>query len=216
MPSWTRTPVVPGDRLMVEIPYTTRSTLRPLIGLLRHAKVLDHHRAIILNDDGTRYTVHGRPLPPVALPEVSIFTNPTTGGLWAHTYHLPPREHSPYPILERYAAVAEPDDHGGIARMRSCWCGGGCVCPTCGEPTIKIPTPSGLEWITRSRSGERHTERWCVASSCAATAAQETEHGPDCCALPMRLAPVGWVCNRESAHRRPYQWPDPTESSSPS
>ena len=207
MPAWTRKPVVPGDRPTVEIQHSHRSALRPLIGLLRSVEVLHETRAVILNEDGTRYTVHGRRLPPVALVEVSVFTDPATGGLWAEVYKLSPREHSPYPRPPRYTTVAERDDHGGIARMRSCWCGNRCVCPTCGEQTIKIPTKSGVEWSTRSVSAGRHTERWCTSSSCADAPQSSLSDRPDCCAMPMMLAPVAWVCRRESVHQHPYRWP---------
>ena len=145
-----------------------------------------------------------QPVPaPVALVEVSIFTDPRTGGLWAEAYELPPREHSPHPLPPRCVTVAEPDGHGGIARLRACWCGRGCVCPTCGEQTVQIPTASGVEWATRSCSAGRHAERWCSPSPSTTT----TWDGPECCAFPMRLAPVAWMCNRESAHQRPTAGP---------
>lgn len=208
MPLWTRTTVVPGDRVTVEIKHSTRSALRPLIGFLRMVKVLDHARAVILNEDGTRYTVHGRRLPPVPLVQVSIFTNPATGSLWAQVYELPPREHSPYPIPPRYAAIAQPDGHGGIAQLSTCWCGDGCVCSTCGASTVEVPTPRGLAWSIRSCCRGRHTPSACIPSSRSTPAVPATENGPGCCALPMRLAPIAWVCNREAAHQRPYLWPD--------
>jgi hypothetical protein len=108
--------------VVVEIPYSDRPALRPLGGVLRPVAVLDGDRAVILNEDGTRYAVNGRTVPPVALIEVSIVTDRATGDRWALAYDLPPREHGPYPIDPRYAPVAEPDRDGGIARMRSCWC----------------------------------------------------------------------------------------------
>lgn len=206
MPQWTCIPVLPGDRVTIEVQHSNRPALQPLIGVLRTVEVLDHSRAVILNEDSTRYRVNGRRLPPVALVEVSIFTDPT-GGLWAQTYELPPRQHSPYPAAAALRVVAEPDDRGGIARMRSCWCGAGCLCPTCGEQTIMIPTNSGLDWSGHSLTGRTHSQRWCAPSSCAGAAAARLPDGPDCCAMPMMLAPVAWVCRRESVHQRPYQWP---------
>lgn len=211
MPSWTRKTVVPGDQLTVEIQHSNRSALRPLIGLLRTVEILDDARAVILNEDGTRYAVHGRRLPPLAPVEVAIFTDPTTGALWAHVYDLPPREHSPYPLPPRYAAVAQPDGQGGIARLSSCWCGNGCVCPTCGEQTVEIPN-RGLEWSTCAPSYGRHSLVRCAPTSCTTTTPAASWDGPECCALPMRLAPIAWVCNRESGHQRPYQWPKHTTS----
>ena len=208
MPSWTRTTVVPGDRVTVEIQHSTRPAVRPLIGLLRTVQVLDTTQAVILNEDGTRYTVHGRRLPPVNLAQVSIFTNPATGTLWAQAYHLPPREHSPYPIPPRYAAIAKPDGHGGIAQLATCWCGDGCICSTCGAPTVEVPTSRRLEWSIRQCCAGRHTQRECIPSTRSTPATPVTETGPDCCALPMRLAPTAWMCRRESGHQRPYLWPD--------
>lgn len=64
--------ISPGQRVVVEPPWSDRSALRPLVGVLRPAEVLDDGRAVILNDDGTRYAVKGRTVPPVGLSEVSI------------------------------------------------------------------------------------------------------------------------------------------------
>jgi hypothetical protein len=86
MPSWIRKTIAPGDRVIVEIQHSNRSAVRPLIGLLRTVEVIDGGRAVIFNEDGTRYAVDGRTLPPVALGEVSIFADPATGGLWALVY----------------------------------------------------------------------------------------------------------------------------------
>lgn len=139
---------------------------------------------------------NGRRLPPVALVDVSIFTDPTAGRLWAQVSAATSGT-QPAPATRRCTAVAEPDGHGGTARMRSCWCGGGCVCPTCGEQIVRIPTTSGLEWITRSTLGGRHTQRWCAPSSCTTGTVPGMEDRPACCALPMGLAPLAWVCHRE-------------------
>lgn len=209
MPLWTRKTITPGDRVTVEIQHSDRRALRPLIGLLRTVEVIDGARAIIFNEDGTRYAVNGKTLPPVALVEVSIFPDPATGGLWAHVYDLPPREHGPYRMDPRYAPVAQSDSKGGIARMPSCWCGKGCVCSTCGEHTIEIPTTSRLYWSTQSLTGNKHSHK-CAPSSCTSTGPPDPSDLPYCCAMPMMLAPVAWVCRRESGHQRPYQWPNQT------
>ncbi|WP_309117059.1 hypothetical protein [Saccharothrix sp.] len=103
-----------------------------------------------------------------------------------------------------YAAVAEPDGQGGIARMSSCRCGRDCACPGCGRRTILAARD--LEWADLLPDGQAHTGQWCRQPSCTATGPVDC---PDCCALPMRLAPVVWVCRRDSAHRRPFRWPDP-------
>lgn len=208
MPQWNRTTISRGQRVMIEIPYSDRPALRPLVDVLRPVEVLDRDRAVILNEDGTRYAVNGRAVPPVALIEVSIFIDRATGGLWALVYDLPPRERRPYPIDPRYSPVAEPDRDGGIARMLSCWCRMGCVCPTRDEPTVMIPRMHGLEWSTRSLTGQPHSPRCCAPSYCMSTEPADQATLPECCAMPMMLAPIAWVCRRESAHQRPYRWPN--------
>lgn len=209
MPSWIRIPITPGDRVTVEIQHSTRPVLQPLIGRLRTVEVLDRHRAAILNDDGTRYQFRGRTVPPVELVEASIFTDPATGGLWAQAYDLPPRDRSPYPLHPGFVSNAEPDGHGGIAAMRACRCGEDCVCGTCGEPLVCLPAHDGLDWWTRSLS--KHSNRspaWCRPSPCPSSEPPRPSDTPDCCAMPMRLAPIAWVCRREIAHQRPYAWPE--------
>lgn len=206
---WTRKNVSPGDRVTVEIPYSNHAALRPLIGALRTVQVIDRGRAVIFNEDGTRYAFHGRTVPPVALLELEIFTDEATGCLWAQVYDLPPRQRGPYPLPARYEPVAQPDRLGGIARIPSCWCGNGCVCPTCGEPTFMIPSNHGLEWSTQSLSGDTHSFRCRGPASCPSPEPSDPCEGPDCCAMPMMLAPAAWVCRRESVHQRPYQWPEP-------
>jgi hypothetical protein len=207
MPEWTRTTITPGDRVTVEIQHSNRPVLQPLIGLLRTVEVTTDHRAIIYEEDGSRYRFNERTVPPVRLGEASIITNPATGELWAHVYHLPPRDSSPYPLDPRSAPIAEPDAHGGIARMLSCWCGRGCVCSVCGEATMSVALPSRLYWVDHLVNGKPHGGLRCSTPSCPSTAAPNPTDGPECCAKPMRLAPVAWVCRRESAHQRPYRWP---------
>jgi len=206
MPAYTRTTITLGDRVTVEIQYSYRPVLRPLIGRLRTVEVTADRRAIIYEDDGSRCRFNGHPIPAVALVEVSIFTEPATGRLWAETYHLPPRDPSPYPLPSCYAAVAVPDGQGGIARMPSCRCGLGCGCPGCGRQTISVAR--GLEWAYLPPDGEACTCPWCRPPSCPSAGPVDC---PDCCAMPMMLAPVGWVCRRESAHRRPFRWPEPAD-----
>lgn len=146
------------------------------------------------------------------LAEVSIFTDKETGILWAHTYDLPPRDSSPYPLPDSYAAVAEPDAQGGIARMSSCRCGNGCVCPACGQRTISVAR--GLEWAeSLLLNGDTHTDSHWGWTSCPA---KDSVECPDCCAMPMMLSPVGWVCRRESVHRRSYRWPRSAAHTAPS
>lgn len=202
MPAYTRRTIKPGDLVTVKIPHSHRRVLQPLIGKLRTVKVTADLRAIIYEDDGSRYRVDGRTIAPVALVDAAIFIHPLTGQLWAETYDLPPRDTSPYPLPECYAAVAEPDGHGGIIHMLSCRCGRGCACPSCGQPTISVAR--GLDWADLLPNGKPHIGPDCRRPSCPST-------GPidhvDCCAMPMRLAPVGWVCRVDSAHRRPFRWP---------
>lgn len=204
MPAWTRTTITPGDRVTVEIPYSDRPVLRPLIGKLRRVEITADRRAIIHEDDGRRYQFFGRIIPAVALVEAAIFTDPATGGLWARTYDLPPRDPSPHPLPPSYAAVAEPDGQGGIARMSSCRCGRGCGCPHCGRQTISVARR--LDWADLLLTSEVHTGLWCRQPSCPPG---EPFDLPDCCAMPMMLAPVGWVCRRDSAHRRSFRWSEP-------
>lgn len=207
MPAWTRMTITAGDRVTVEIPYSDRAVLRPLIGKLRCVEVTADRRALIYDGDANRYRFDGRTVPPVALVEASIFTDSATGQLWANTYKVPPRDPSPYPLPPECAAVAEADGQGGIARMPSCRCGRGCACPGCGEQTISVAR--GLDWADMLTSGEAHnTDLWCRRSSCQPT---EPFDLPYCCAWPMMLAPVGWVCRRDCAHRRPYRWPNPAD-----
>jgi hypothetical protein len=208
MPSWIRKNVNPGDRVTVEVQYSDRGVLRPLVGVLRTVEVIDRRRAVIFNEDGSRYAVHGRTVPPVALVDVSIFPDRVTGGLWAQVYDLPPRMRGPYPLPARDALVAEPDGRGGVARLASCWCGAGCGCPTCGEQMVMIPARGGLEWSVQSVGGGRRSYRCHDSSPCPLPEPSDPWGGPDCCAMPMMLAPVAWVCRRESVHRRPYQWPE--------
>lgn len=211
MPAWTRTTITPGDRVTVEIGYSDRPVLRPLIGKLRTVEVTADRRALIYDEDGARYRFDGRTVPAVALTEASIFTTPATGQLWADTYQLPPRDPSPYPLPPQYAAVAEPDGNGGIARMPSCRCGRGCACPACGRQTITVAR--GLDWTDTLTSGEPHpADSLHRRPSCPSPGPFDL---PSCCAWPMRLAPVGWVCRRDSAHRRPYRWPEPASRPAP-
>lgn len=198
----TRTTITPGDRVTVLIQHSGRPMLRPLIGRLRTVEVTADRRVILYDDDGRRSRFDGRTIPPVALVEASVFTDPATGELWAETYQLSPRDPSPYPLPPSYAAVAEPDGHGGITRMPTCRCGHGCACPTCGLRTTLVG--HGLEWMDLVPDGRAHSGQSCGSLSCPAA---EPVDCPDCCALPMRLAPVGWVCRRDTAHRRPYRWP---------
>lgn len=209
MRAWTRTPVAPGDRVTVVVQYSNRPVLRPLSGLLRTVAVTADRRALILDEDGSRYRVNGRVVPPVQLCEVSIFTDNVTGELWAEVYHLPPRDTGPYPLPARYLQVAQPDGRGGISWKLRCWCDRGCVCDTCGDRLIDVSTSSGLDWSTQSLSDDgTHSWRRCGhPSSCPVPEPPDTVDTPDCCAMPMRLAPTAWVCHRESAHRRPYLWP---------
>jgi hypothetical protein len=73
MDTQTGRPRRPADRRdPVQQPVCLAAAHRHLRGI----EVLDYTRAVILDDDGTRYTVDGRRLPPVALTEVSIFTGP--------------------------------------------------------------------------------------------------------------------------------------------
>lgn len=205
MPPSTRTTIAPGDRVTVELQYSQRPMLRALSGKLRTVEVTADQRAIIFDDDGTRSRFDGRTIPAVALVEASIFIDVTTGQLWAKTYNLPPRDTSPYPLPSSYVAGAEPDGQGGIARMPSCRCGRGCGCPTCGLQTILVARR--LDWADLLPSGRAHSGLLCRQPSCPAITPVDC---PDCCAMPMMLAPVGWVCRRESAHRRPFRWPEPT------
>lgn len=207
MPAWTRTTITPGDRVTVEIQHSDRLMLRPLIGKLRTVAVTDSRRAIIYEENGSRYQFHGRTIPPVDLAEASIFINNATGEMWAHVYHLPPRDPSPFPLPTRYEQVAEPDTRGGIARMLDCWCGRGCVCDTCGEPLVNMPCRRGLEWCSVPvRDSGTHDHQWWHRSSCPPGKHTGPLVLPDCCAIPMMLAPLAWICRRESAHRRPYLW----------
>ncbi|WNV83116.1 hypothetical protein [Umezawaea sp. Da 62-37] len=206
MPAYIRRTVNPGDRVTVAIQYSDRPVLRPLIGALRTVEITADRRAIIYEDDGSRYRFNGRVAPAVALVEASIFTEPATGRLWAETYHLPTRDPSPYPLPASYAAVAEPDGNGGIARMLSCRCGHGCACPGCGQSTISLAR--GLEWWYQPIDTGAQTFPWCRPPSCPAA---EPSTLPDCCAMPMMLAPPGWVCHRETAHRRDFRWPAPAD-----
>jgi hypothetical protein len=204
MPAWTRTTTSPGDRVVVEIGYSDRTVLRPLIGKLRTVEVIDDQRALIHDEHGRRYRFDGRIVPPVHLAEASIFTDPQTGQLWAQTYDLPTRDPSPYPLPDGYAAVAEPDGQGGIAQMPSCRCGNSCRCPACGARTLTVA--HGLDWADVVPGGTWHSGRMgCQPPACPSASDFAL---PDCCALPMRLAPVGWVCRRDSAHRRTYRWPE--------
>lgn len=199
----TRTTVRPGDRVTVAIQYSDRPVLRPLIGKLRTVEVTADRRAIIYDEDGRRYQFDGRTIPAVALVEVSIFTDSETGQLWTDSYHLPPRDPSPYPLPARYTSVAEPDGQGGIARIPSCHCGRGCGCPTCGRQTIRVARH--LDWSDLLlTSGAAHTGQGCRRPSCWPTGPIDC---PDCCAMPMMLAPIGWVCRRDSTHRRVFRWP---------
>jgi hypothetical protein len=70
-----------------------------------------------------------------------------------------------------------------------------------------IPSMGGLEWSTRSLTGQPHPEICCAQSYCTSLEPADPATVPDCCAMPMMLAPIAWVCRRESAHRRPYRWP---------
>ncbi|HEV7625702.1 MAG TPA: hypothetical protein VGO89_04335, partial [Streptomyces sp.] len=155
---------------------------------------------IILDEDGSRHQVNGWTLPAVTLTEASIFGDPTK--LWADVYEVPPRETTPWPLPPGFAAVAERDQRDGIARFPSCRCGAGCGCPGCGRQIINVAR--GLDWGQQLSTGEPHG----LALGCRGPNCVRAEPGecPECCAMPMMLAPVGWVCRRDSEHRRPYQW----------
>jgi hypothetical protein len=73
-----RTTITPGDRVTVEIQYSDRPVLRPLIGKLHTVEITADRCAIIYEDDGRRYQFYGRTVPAVALVEASIFTDPAT------------------------------------------------------------------------------------------------------------------------------------------
>jgi hypothetical protein len=197
------TTVTPGLRVTVEIQHSDRTVLRPLIGKLRTIEVTADGRAVIYEADGRRYAFNGRPIGPVALIEVSIYTEPTTGRWWADVYELPPREDTPFPVPIQLAAAAERSAEGSIARLASCVCGGACRCPGCGQQVVRVP--HGLEWVELLLNGEPHRSApGCHGPGCVR--AEPGERLPDCCGLPMMFAPVGWVCRRDSDHRRSFRW----------
>ncbi len=196
------TRVKPGDRVTVEIQYSDRPVLGPLIGKLRTVEVTADGRAILYEEEGDRYQFNGRTVPAVALVEAAIFTDQTTGRWWADVYQLPPRESTPCPVPSSFAAVAERTPEGGIARLGSCVCDGACTCPGCGRQTVNVAR--GLEWAQLLTDGEPHSlVPGCVGPRCVRA---EPGECPDCCAMSMMLAPIGWICRRDSGHRRPFRW----------
>lgn len=133
----------PGDRVD---PPRTRSGLRPLSGLLRTVEVLDNTRAVILTEDGTPYTVHGRRLPRPPGRGLDLH-RPHDRRYVAHGYELPPREHNPTRSLRATWPPRNQSATAASCRLRTCWCGHGCRSP----PAVRRPSRlrRGADWTGR-------------------------------------------------------------------